>query len=179
LAKFVYAFDTAAAMLEIAAKRLKAMSLENWHTEVADHRSLPIGDHEVDLVVSGWSFCYLATLNPATWQAELEKGLAEIERIIKPGGTIIIIETNGTGFEEPHPPEHLAPYFTWLQEKHFERSWIRTDYSFPPHSDAVEVVRSFFGDEMASKIREDRQSILPECTVIWWKRAKNNIVQTL
>jgi len=51
-------------------------------------------------------------------------------RVVKPGGSIIIIETLGTGFTEPAPPEILKPYYEYLASRWFTLVSIRTDYLF-------------------------------------------------
>ena len=174
--KSIKAFDASAHMLETAAKSLRDMGLSNWSTEVADHRLVPIKDGSADLVISGWSFCYLAGWSGEGWKSALDDGLREIDRITRPGGTVIIIETLGTGEDKPNPPEHLSDYFNWLTEAGFERGWMRTDYCFESLEEAVELSTFFFGDEMGQKVRENNWQILPECTGIWWKRVKSGHV---
>jgi ubiquinone/menaquinone biosynthesis C-methylase UbiE len=172
----IKAFDSSAHMLEVAEKSLREMSLDNWEIGVADHRQIPVPDSSADLVISGWSFCYLAVWGGKKWQSALEDGLREIERIIHPGGTIIIIESLGTGTEKPDPPEHLKAYFDWLTEAGFERGWTRTDYRFESLEEAVELSTFFFGQEMGQQVRENHWQILPECTGLWWKRVQSGHV---
>ena len=56
----INAYDTSAHMLSMARSTLQALGLKNWQVGVADHRSVPQPDASADLVISGWSFCYLA-----------------------------------------------------------------------------------------------------------------------
>jgi ubiquinone/menaquinone biosynthesis C-methylase UbiE len=92
-------------------------------------------------------------------------------RVLKPGGTAIILETMTTGSETPAPPnERLAAYYAWLEnEQGFSYKWIRTDYQFASVQEADELTRFFFGDELADRIVREGITILPECTGIWWK----------
>ena len=90
--------------------------------------------------------------NPETWQEELAKVMREIRRLLRPGGTILLIETLGTGFETPHPPQHLLEYYAYLKEAGFQQAWIRTDYRFESLEKAQELARFFFGKEMLAKI---------------------------
>ncbi len=171
----IKAFDASAHMLEVAEKSLREMVLTNWQTGMADHRQVPLADKSADLVISGWSFCYLAVWGGADWQSALQDGLNEIQRILRPGGMVIIIESLGTGTEKPHPPEHLGAYFDWLAEAPFgddtgfERGWTRSDYRFESIEEAVELSTFFFGEEMGQQVREKNWVILPECTGVWWK----------
>ena len=88
--KSIRAFDASAHMLETAAASLREMGVSNWSTEVSDHRQIPVPNSSADLVISGWSFCYLSVWGGADWESALQDGLREIERILRPGGMIII-----------------------------------------------------------------------------------------
>ena len=170
LVKDIKAFDQSEHMLEVAAQKLNQTGLQNWQTGTADHRRVPVEEHSADVVVSGWSVCYVVVDNPEHWQAELDKVFSEIKRMLQPGGVVILIETLGTGFTEPHPPEHLLEYYDYLQAHGFAKTWIRTDYRFENKSMAEDLAGFFFGDEMLEKIVQDERGItLPECTGIWWK----------
>jgi len=166
----IKAFDSSAHMLAIAETSLREMGLTNWETGVADHRQVPVQDASADLVISGWSFSYLAVWGGADWQSALRDGLNEIQRILRPGGMVLMIESLGTGTEKPRPPEHLRAYFDRLTEAGFERGWTRSDYRFESLEEAVELSTFFFGEEMGQQVREKNWVILPECTGIWWKK---------
>ena len=84
----------------------------------------------------------------------------------RPGGKIVLIETQGTGFEPPHPPQHLLEYYEFLKEQGFESTWFRSDYEFDSAVEARELTEFFFGQELADQFSG---RILPECTGIWWK----------
>lgn len=162
----IQAFDSSAAMLEVARARLTEMGLYNWSTQVADHRALPAGEGCADLVLSGWSLCYLVDWNRENWKDDVQKALNEMQRVLKPGGRSLIIETQGTGFESPHPPEHLLEYYQFLAENGFACTWFRTDYLFADAAEARELTTFFFGEELANQFKG---LILPECTGLWWK----------
>jgi ubiquinone/menaquinone biosynthesis C-methylase UbiE len=166
----IAAFDASAHMLAVTETFLRASGLANWRTAVADHRKLPVPDQSIDLVVSGWSFCYLAVWGGSEWESALEAGLAEIERILRPSGTAILFETLGTSHASPNPPEKLAGYYAWLAEKGFQSTWIRTDYKFASLEEAVELAAFFFGAEMGAAVRANNWQVLPECTGMWWRR---------
>jgi ubiquinone/menaquinone biosynthesis C-methylase UbiE len=170
LAPYVHlisAHDISEAMLKVADEKLKSMGLTNWRTGVANHRSLPEHDGVADLVLSGWSICYLVDWTCGDWRTEVGKGLAEMERVSKTGGTVIIIETQGTGFETPHPPEHLLEYLDFLKDHGYKDTWFRTDYQFSSKEEARELTDFFFGKELADQFDSE---FLPECTGLWWKK---------
>lgn len=165
----IKAYDSSEHMLEVAAESLKKIGLTNWDTSVADHRNIPVDDSSADLIVSGWSFCYLAVWGGEGWKTALDDGLKEIQRILRPGGSVIILETMGTGNEKPNPPEHLAGYYDWLAEAGFQSSWLRTDYQFASLEEAEELSTFFFGEAMGAKVVKESWQILPECTGVWWR----------
>lgn len=99
---------------------------------VADHRNLPVDSSSVDLIVSGWSISYLANSGAEDCHENLRLVMAELWRVFRSGGTMIILETMGTGTETPNPPHFLTDYYAGLeqQEYGFSYRWIRTDYVF-------------------------------------------------
>lgn len=169
-ARSIYAFDVSAEMLRVCRQRLLASGLKNWQVQLADHRRLPLPDHSADLAVSGWSVSYLAVWDQEQGEAELDRWLAEMRRVLRPGGTIILFESLGTGNESPVRLEHVESTYRWLDAKGFENKWIRTDYQFESVGEAAELAGFFFGDEMADSIRAKQSPILPECTGVWWRR---------
>ena len=166
--KSIRAFDASAEMLRVCRERLMATGLSNWQVDVADHRKLPVEDHSADLVVSGWSVSYLSVWNQENGDAELEKWLAEMRRVLRHDGTIILFESLGTGNESPIRLEHVEPTYRWLDNNEFQNKWIRTDYKFESVEEAEELSRFFFGDELGDKVKKNNWVILPECTGVWW-----------
>ncbi len=110
IVKSIQAFDASAHMLEVAAAKLRESGLQNWQMGVADHRELPVDDQTANLAISGWSICYIAIGYEDTWRQEPGQALAEMRRVLRPGGTIIILETMGTGYKVPTPPGALKKY---------------------------------------------------------------------
>ena len=166
--KSIRAFDVSAEMLRVCRARLVASKLSNWEVDVADHRQLPVEDHSADLVVSGWSVSYLSVWNQENGDAELDKWLAEMRRVLRNDGTIILFESLGTGNESPIRLEHVELTYRWLDNNDFQKKWIRTDYKFESVEESEELSRFFFGDELGDKVKKNNWVILPECTGVWW-----------
>jgi len=168
LAGALCAFDRSHAMLSVAVAKLRAGGRRNWTAALADHRAIPLTDAWADVVVSGWSVCYLVVWHPDDWQAQLERGLAEMRRILRPIGSLILLETLGTGVETPHPPQQMLNYLSYLEKAGFRRTWIRTDYRFESRPQAETLTSFFFGEAMLEKLVERPEGVfLPECTGIW------------
>jgi ubiquinone/menaquinone biosynthesis C-methylase UbiE len=170
LARSIQAFDASQHMLDVAVAKLERSGLGNWRAAIADHRKIPVADGAADLAISGWSICYTVVWHTENWQAELGKALAEMRRVLRPGGTAVIIETLGTGHETPHPPAELVGYYAYLEQAGFESTAIRTDYRFASVAEAEELARFFFGDTLADRVATNQMTVLPECTGIWWKQ---------
>ncbi|NOQ38683.1 MAG: methyltransferase domain-containing protein [Anaerolineales bacterium] len=166
--KSVHALDLFTHMLGVAAGRLQNQQLGNWQVTAGDHRQIPLPNKSADLVVSCWSICYLVVWEGEEWKREVESALLEMKRVLRSGGTMIIIETLGTGNIKPVEKDDLKPYFAFLESRGFQRSWIRTDYRFDSREEALELVEFFFGEEMVGEIGNESKPILPECTGLWW-----------
>lgn len=167
----IYSFDIASAMLHEAQGYLETTGMTNWGLAQGDNGQMPVASDCADVVIEGWSFGHVMGWYPDTWQEKTDAMLAEMERILKPHGTAILIETMGTGQRQPQPPsEELAMLFNYWQEEHgFDYCWIRTDYQFASVEEADELTRFFFGDDMADAIVASGKVTLPECTGIWSK----------
>ena len=172
LTQSILAMDISPYMLQVAKESLSKTTAKNWLMAAADNSHLPVKSATADIVVSGWSFCYLAVWGGDAWRSALQNGLKEIKRVIRKGGKVIILETMGTGFETPNPPPHLANYFAFLKENGFSFTWIRTDYQFESLQEAEELSTFFFGKELTAKVRKNKWVILPECTGVWWLNMK-------
>lgn len=157
-------------MLASAKNQLESLPRRNWGLSLESHLSLPFASSSADVILAGWSFCYTAIHFGEKWQESLETALAEAERVLKPGGKLILIESLGTGVERPQAPDVLATYLDYLNTRGFEAAWIRTDYRFKNKEEAEGLTRFFFGDDPMPMQVTDGGVIVPECTGLWWKK---------
>lgn len=168
----VTGFDRAPAMLEVARRRVAEVAASGWTLACADARDLPAETAAFDAAIAGWVFGHFRSWMADNWQETVGLALSEMERCVVPGAPLIVIETLGTGSNEPAPPnEALAEYYAWLEAGGFARSAIRTDYDFADVATAVEVTGAFFGADFAERVRREGWTRIPECTGIWCKRA--------
>jgi demethylmenaquinone methyltransferase/2-methoxy-6-polyprenyl-1,4-benzoquinol methylase len=95
--------DFSKEMLAVAARRLGNLTNETRNPEFiqGDAQRLPFPDAQFDVVTMGYGL-----RNLADW----ETGLAEMIRVAKPGGRILILE-----FGKPEQPLWRALYFTYLR----------------------------------------------------------------
>ena len=88
LVREVVAYDLSPEMLEVVARAAEERGLVNVQTEKGMAESLPFEDGSFDVVVSRFSAHH--------WR-DLDAGLREAARVLKPGGTIVIVDTISTG----------------------------------------------------------------------------------
>jgi ubiquinone/menaquinone biosynthesis C-methylase UbiE len=171
LVKSIRAFDVSSAMLDVARARLQRGGWSNWRAEIGDNRALPAETASADVAIQGWSFGHFCGWYPDTWRDEIGKAVQEMRRVLRSGGTAIMLETLGTGRESPQPPsDSLAAYYKMLEDElGFSVTWIRTDYRFESLAEAERLTRFFFGDALAEAVKANHWVILPECTGIWWQ----------
>ena len=168
----IRAFDIAAPMVEVARRHLSRTGARNWEVGVADNASLPVPDETADLAIAGWTYGHQTVWKEDGWRTPIGMAIREMIRVLRPGGTAIVIETLGKGHETPFdPPTQLARYYALLADEfQFERTWVRTDYEFPSMAEGERLVRFFFGDEPARHFVTNGSPILPECTGIWCRK---------
>lgn len=169
LARRIAAFDAESHMLDRAREILRRMAKNNWTLNTADFRKLPVPENTADLVIEGWGLGHLVIWNWDRWEEELELALSEMMRVARTGGTILILESLGTGTEVPEPPTRELSRLYGRLENHFgfHRECIRTDFRFKSLDEAVRLIGFFFGEQLAARTRSLSSRIVPECTGVW------------
>ena len=167
----VVAVERAPAMLRVARRRVAGLADEHCALIRADALALPVGSGWAGVALAGWVFGHLRSWHAATWRESIARAIGELDRALRPGGTLIVIETLGTGEERPRPPTpELAEYYAWLERAQgMRRTWIRTDYRFSDCETAARATAFFFGDEFAARVRRRGGSRISECTGLWWR----------
>ena len=166
------ASEPALAMLAVARRHTAHLPAARCALLGADVLALPVRAGWADVAIAGWALGHLRSWCADSWRKTIARALAEMDRALRPGGTLIVIETLGTGEERPRPPSpELAEYYAWLEgEQGMERLAIRTDYRFPDAAAAARATGFFFGGEFAARVQREGWSRIPECTGLWWRR---------
>jgi ubiquinone/menaquinone biosynthesis C-methylase UbiE len=167
----ILSLDLHRAML-LEQKRQRARVGGSWPMLQADMRRLPISCKWADAAIAGWSIGHLRGWFPADWRTQIGMALSEMERVVCPGGSLIILETLTTGSLVPAPPSpELAEYYDYLEgEWGFTLERISTDYQFESVQQAVEYTEFFLGSELANEIKAKAWARLPEWTGVWRKK---------
>jgi ubiquinone/menaquinone biosynthesis C-methylase UbiE len=165
-ARSVKAFDAAAPMIDVAKRLLPTVE---WG--VALHDALPVPDASADLALEGWAFGHALSWNPTGWRDDLQKWVRELERVVRPGGKLVLIETMGTGVDTPFAGGHsLEPFHAFVTDTlGFSHRALRTDYAFDSVDEAIDTLGFFFGERLISRIREHQWKVVPECTGLYWR----------
>lgn len=164
----LYGLDLHLEMLEEQALKLSP-STGNWHLVQADLRHLPFPGCYFDGVTAGWAIGHFQSWFSEDWPAHVDSAIQEMARVTRSGGSLMIIETLGTGSLKPAPPSiGLRNYYHHLENYWgFIRTTISTDYQFNNLEEAVDLSGFFFGEKMAARVSQNRWVRLPEWTGIW------------
>lgn len=163
----VHGVDASSAMLTVAMQRLEPCD-GDWKLSVGDVRRLPVDTDWADGAIAGWVLGHLTEWHPDAWKTELAAALDEMDRVVRPGGIEVVVDTLGTAVAQPGPPnDSLAAYHEYLQGIGFELTVLQTDYEFPSVEEAIDLLDWFFG--LGRWARQHNSTIVPEYTG-WWER---------
>jgi SAM-dependent methyltransferase len=150
----VVAIDQSERMVELATER-------GVDARVADVQALPFDDAEFDAVVAAWMLYHVP---------DLDRALAECERVLRPGGTFVAVTNAAADFSELWElvgRDTSARLLTFRAEngepallRHFDRVDRRDLVSDVTFADA-EAIRSYVGSSIAGREYVDN---IPELT---------------
>lgn len=164
----VVGYERSSAMLAVARRWLG----DAFEGHVADIRETPLPPESANLAIAGWVLGHFCEWYGAEWQREIDAVLENLWGALQPGGTLVIIETLGTGAAQAGAPSaELAEYYAWLESSWgLQRRELRTDYRFDSLESAARSVGFFFGPELERRVREHAWRVVPEWTGLWWRR---------
>jgi ubiquinone/menaquinone biosynthesis C-methylase UbiE len=112
----VSGYDESPAMIAVARQRLGE---REYRATVADVRSLTLPERSADIPIAAWMLGHFCEWYAESWMSEIDKVLSTMWNALDQGGTLVIIETLGTGSELPGAPNaELAAYY-----RHLEETW--------------------------------------------------------
>jgi demethylmenaquinone methyltransferase/2-methoxy-6-polyprenyl-1,4-benzoquinol methylase len=129
--------DFSEQMLELAREKVDRLGLSDVEFEWADALDLPYGDSSFDAVTVGFGVRNLA---------DLPRGIAELTRLLRPGGRLVILEIT----KPRRPPlsvfhalwfDHVVPILGRLAGDSAAYSYLpQSVRSFPPPEDLAELM---------------------------------------
>ncbi|HUR49917.1 MAG TPA: class I SAM-dependent methyltransferase, partial [Acidimicrobiales bacterium] len=118
-----------------------------WIGGEAEH--LPLRDASVDAAYSTWAYFFSRNWDPTP-------GLAELQRVVRPGGLMAIVDNLGDDEFTALAPDPTAlsadPEF-WKQQG-FEYRVINTRFEFDSPTEAEELLTLYFGESPDHKNRQ-------------------------
>ena len=106
------------------------------HADVTD---LPLASESLDVVYAFWAYFF----------GEGEKGLRECERVLRPGGSLCVVQNRG-GDELSQlwsdPEFACLQWGRWFEERGFASFGVNSYWRFPSMDEAVLLVRYLWGE---------------------------------
>ena len=117
--------------------------------------NLVLEDNSVDLIISSWVLGTITNLD------ERNKCLNELKRVLKPNGSIILIENDeNSEFEELRgrtKDSRTKDYNNWILSNSFEiEKKIDTYFLFDSHEEATKCFDAIYGNLISSKIKSNK-----------------------
>ena len=168
--RYTYGFDRESHMLEQCQNNLINYK-DKLSLKQGDNLNLKKTDEPADIFIEGWSFGHPIMENPDRLKEVFQSIYLSLKQIIKPDGTLVLIETYGTHVNQPSIPYPiLASFYKLLEEEYgFQRHIISTDYQFDSVEEAARITGFFFGQGMADDILARQQTQVKEFTGVWIK----------
>jgi ubiquinone/menaquinone biosynthesis C-methylase UbiE len=152
----------------LALARRRTRSLGNVELMAGTAQSVPLPDRSVDVVQARWAYFF----GPGS-----EPGLAELDRVVRRGGTALVIDNDGSRstfgawFRRGYP--HL-PTPTEIERFWATRGWTRTPvdmgWRFASRADLESVVRIEFKPEVAEEILRHHDGLEVDYAVNIWSK---------
>jgi ubiquinone/menaquinone biosynthesis C-methylase UbiE len=158
-------------LLRLARRRLRSLPLD-LAARIELYRGtaqlLPVPDASVDVVHARWAYFFGPGCEP---------GLAEVARVLRPGGTAIVIDndatqsTFGRWFRAGLPTYDPVAVERFWAFQGFTRVPITIRWAMPSRHDFEAVVRIEFAPDLADRVLAEHQGCEVDYAVnLWWRR---------
>lgn len=131
-------------------------------------QQLGIPEHSIDVAHARWAYFFGPGCEP---------GLAELERVMRPGGTAFVIDndvstsTFGRWFAREWPAYDVAAVERFWRRHGWQRIGVTTRWAMATRADFEAVVRIEFTARMAEAILAEHAGCEVDYAVnVWWRR---------
>lgn len=150
----------------LARRRTRRLPNVTVHQGVA--QSLPLADASVDVVHARWAYFFGPGCEP---------GLAELDRVVRRGGTAYVIDndptrsTFGAWFRRGYPEVDPVAVERFWSTRGWSRVPVDIRWSFGSRADLEAVVRIEFTREVADEVLAGHVGTEVDYAVnLWWRR---------
>ncbi len=153
-------------LLAIARRRVRR--LPQVEVLLGTAQAIPLPDAAVDVVHARWAYFFGPGCEP---------GLAELDRVVRPGGTAFVIDndatrsTFGSWLQRGYPsrdPQPIAEFWTKLG---WQRESLDMRWEFDNRPDFEDVLRIEFPIELAETLIAEHPGLTVDYAInLWWRR---------
>jgi SAM-dependent methyltransferase len=151
----------------VALARRRTRSLSNVEVLAGTAQEIPLPDASVDVVHVRWAYFF----GPGS-----EPGLRELARVVRRGGTALVVDNDGTRstfgrwFSLGYPNIDADAMERFWARQGWSRTPVLTRLSFASEADLESVVRIEFDRETADAIMRERPGTEVDYAVNVWSR---------
>jgi SAM-dependent methyltransferase len=109
-----------------------------WSNGVA--QSIPFHSNTFDAMYSTWAFFFDGI-------TDIDEGLDEVERVVKDGGRIIIVDNYGNDEFCSFSPHNISSTVSQWVQRGFDYKVIDTEFIFDTVEEAKKLLSFYFGDQ--------------------------------
>ena len=164
-ASCVYGVEPHPGLLRLAARR--TTSLGNVAVLPGTAQDLPLPDLSIDVVHARWAYFFGPGCEP---------GLAELDRVVRRGGTSFVIDndptrsTFGSWFRRAHPRLDPVAVERFWSTRGWRRTPIDVAWRFDDPADLEAVVRIEFAPDLADEILAGHDGLTVDYAVNLWSK---------
>ncbi|KAB2350792.1 class I SAM-dependent methyltransferase [Actinomadura rudentiformis] len=151
-----------------AAARRRVADIPNVTVRVGAAQALPLPDASIDVVHVRWAYFFGPGCEP---------GLAELDRVVRRGGAIFIIDNDATRstfggwFRRGLPSYDPGAVERFWTRRGFAREPLMIRWSFESREDLAAVLRIEFPEELAAEFLREHEGCEVDYAVnMWWHR---------
>lgn len=155
-------------LVERARDRVTAAGLANVEVRAGAAQDLPLPDRSVDVVHARWAYFFGPGCEP---------GLAELDRVVRPGGRAFVIDndatrsTFGSWFARGFPSVDPVAVEAFWAARGWDRVRLDLAWTFDSRADLEEVVRIELPRAVADRALAAHQGLVVDYAVNLWTRA--------